>query len=321
MSSPISRGSAINFHTLMDNVPDTFPFLWGEHLLQKGLAGIIAETDSGKTTLALELCLAIAKGESTFLSIPLNPRRRAALFVSTEDDLDLLGIRMKRFQSTQSLIVNKTPIAFDLMSGSSERTIQSIKDALPEHGVDLIVVDAFGDLLMDDPNNAAQVRQILTAYQSLAAELDCVILFIHHVRKTAGAVPSKADALGSTAFQAKLRTLVGVSMNLDRSIEIKLLKGNYSSADAKDLIITVNNDAHGIRYLNMISARERRASNHQAQLDVLAEVLQRLGADHPKAMILKEARRFGYNRGRSSFYNDLALIQASEEIAEVSIAE
>lgn len=61
------------------------PHLWEPYFPKTGLVGICGPSESGKSPLVKQLCLAIVNGDTTFLNSPLNSTHKNVIFISTEE--------------------------------------------------------------------------------------------------------------------------------------------------------------------------------------------------------------------------------------------
>jgi hypothetical protein len=200
-------------------IPDLIP--------QGALTVLIGEDGIGKTQLMTQLCLAIAMGETSFLTLPLETiSHKRCLICATEDSKQkFIGAASKQFDSIyQGEDPNKCLI--DFTEGSDFDSFDDLKEELntklDENFYDLIVVDALGDLftLLDgDINSNSDARRLLGHFQHLCNERDTTIIIIHHAakskivakRKEGKLFVEKNDQQGAGAITQKPRTVLALT--------------------------------------------------------------------------------------------------------------
>ena len=94
----IMESNSITAYELLNSNNDPKPQQLLEGVFEStGLACIAGSTDTGKSMLLRDLCIAITQEEETFLGFKLNTKSHTAIFVSTEDSkamtTHLLGIQ------------------------------------------------------------------------------------------------------------------------------------------------------------------------------------------------------------------------------------
>ncbi|WP_159257227.1 AAA family ATPase [Tenacibaculum maritimum] len=211
-----------------------------------GLASLIGSSDTGKSTFLRQLALSIALGLDNFVGYKINSNTRNVIFISTEDDPSstsfslkkpLQKILSKNHQLNKSQL-NHFKFIFDVdLSEKSERNlIKILNKDLSEVGADLIIVDAFTDIFSGDINSSTKVREFLNLFSKIAKKHNCLILFLHHTgKKTDKYAASKNNALGSQAFEAKMRVLLELKHHPSNEYQrtLSITKGNYISTEIK----------------------------------------------------------------------------------------
>ncbi|MCD9584764.1 AAA family ATPase [Tenacibaculum maritimum] len=211
-----------------------------------GLASLIGSSDTGKSTFLRQLALSIALGLDNFVGYKINSNTRNVIFISTEDDPVSTSFSIKKplhkilsenHQLNKSLL-NHFKFIFDVdLSEKSERNlIKILNKDLSEVGADLIIVDAFTDIFSGDINSSTKVREFLNLFSKIAKKHNCLILFLHHTgKKTDKYAASKNNALGSQAFEAKMRVLLELKHHPNNEYQrtLSITKGNYISTETK----------------------------------------------------------------------------------------
>lgn len=205
-----------------------------------GLAALVGTSDSGKSTILRQLCIAIALRQETFLNFKLNTNTGKALYVSTEDDPTSIAASIR----TQIEAIEKADnkLDKDLLKNiefifDTDQLLDDLDKGLQKNKCDLIVIDAFADVFTKELNANTQVRQFLNDYDKIAKKHQTLIIFLHHIgKKTMNYDPSKNSIIGSQAFEAKMRVVLELrpSLNSKEEKDLWILKGNFLSQDYKE---------------------------------------------------------------------------------------
>jgi hypothetical protein len=229
--------------SLLENDITEIPMLWG-HLLHKyGIAVLGGSSDTGKSSLLRQLSAAIVNKESEFLGYPLNLTYNSVIIVSSEDDEYSMSSIIKRENLSGYSNENYDNLRFIFdTSNIHEKLIIELK----RQPVDCIIIDALGDFITGEMNAANNVRGFYDFFNSIAKAFKCLVIFLHHTRKSASDItPSKYDLLGSQGFEAKPRSVLMLSIDEkdDNVRYLTLVKGNYTSTEnKKNAIVLKTND-------------------------------------------------------------------------------
>jgi hypothetical protein len=207
---------------------ESIPFLI-EGLFQKvGLAALVGTSDVGKSTILRQLALSVLGLSVDFLGFKVNALHKAAIYVSTEDDETaiayLLGRQMEHRLSKEASLDNLR-FLFD-----SSDVIDQLDGMLSDTPADLVVIDCFTDMYSENMNEANKVRTYLNQFHELARKHKCLVLFLHHTGKgKENEPPSKNNAVGSHAFEAKMRLVVELRKDPVNPLKkhFCIVKGNY----------------------------------------------------------------------------------------------
>lgn len=227
-----------------------------------GIAGLVGGSDVGKSTFLRQLAVAIVIGQTQYLSHELNAPNRSAIYASTEDDessIAYLLSSMPQVKANHPAAFQKLRFIFD-----SDGLLAKLDRMLTNAPADLVIIDAFGDLFGGRTSESSQVRIFLNEYLEVAKKHKCLIIFLHHTGKYKDELaPSKHHILGSQAFEAKMRVVLGLyADNHDAELRhLCVLKGNYLSASYKQesYVLRLNSDL------------EFKATNERVSLDQLAK--------------------------------------------------
>lgn len=206
-----------------------------EPLFQKvGLACIAGSSDAGKSSFLRNLCMNVVSGQENFIGFGINAIHRRAIYVSTEDDenaINFLINKQNMDMKIEPLTLKDLSFVFD-----TANLLDKLDRMMTEKPVDLVCIDAFGDLYSGGMNDNNQVRNFLNDYSQLAQKHQCLIIILHHCgKRTEDSKPSKNNLIGSQGFEAKMRIVMElrndkVEANMKH---LCILKGNYLPQDAK----------------------------------------------------------------------------------------
>lgn len=213
-------------HELLDLVIKEEDNLWESYLPRTGLVCIYGASDTGKSSFLRLLCLSIVAGFTEFLKHKLNPEKKAAIYVSTEDGKLALKRAMEK-QVTPEMKTGPTNLHFVIFD---DELIEVLKEILKKKKVDIIVIDAWADTYLGSMNEANKVRANLNEYAKLAEEHQCLIVILHHMgKRTEHLDPDKNNLLGSQAIEAKCRVVLefrGDKLN-PKNRYITVVKANH----------------------------------------------------------------------------------------------
>lgn len=212
---------------LINNSITEVPMLIPPLFQQVGLASIFGSSDVGKSSLARQQCIMVVASDK-FLDFNVNAKHHRAIYVSLEDDLFAISPLFKKQAKALGLEASQLKgLEFIFFS---DNIISELDQRLTANPADLVVIDPYSQVCSKDMYKANEVRDVLAEYQNLAIKHRCLIIFIHHTRKTGESLnPSKNNALGSQAFEAYLRLLLEVKSNINNPDKkhVCVVKGNY----------------------------------------------------------------------------------------------
>lgn len=236
----------VNGRSMLENDIIEIPMLWG-HLLQKyGIAVLAGSSDTGKSSLLRQLATAIVSGETQFLNYDLKATHRSVIIVSSEDDEDSMSaiIKREKIEVHSNEAYENLRFIFDV-SGIEGK----LKAELKRQSADCVIIDALSDFIPGEMNSVNNVRQFYNNYRAITVEFKCLILFLHHTRKSASDItPSKYDLLGSQGLEAKPRSVLMLSID-EKKDDIRyltLVKGNYTTSGHKRDAIALKTNANFI---------------------------------------------------------------------------
>ena len=187
----------ISAQRLLKEPEENTQWVWEGILPQGGMSLLVAKPKVGKSTLALNLAVAVSRGED-FLGRPTI--RGPVVYLALEEKR---GEIRKRLMAME---VEDEPI--HLHFGLAPKgAIDQIDLLLAETGAVLLVVDTLQKLArVKDLNDYATVTTTLEPLLALARERNCHILLTHHAGKTERT--DGDDILGSTALLGSVDTAI-----------------------------------------------------------------------------------------------------------------
>ena len=219
------KSRAITAHQILGLGIKDYPTLLQGIFPLKGIAAIGGSSDLGKSYFLQQLSVAVASGNQEFVGIKLNVEKKAALYLSTEDDDFAMNIRLQKLKgfATQEGL-NNLRFIFD-----PQNLVDTIDRELSILPSSLVVIDAFGDAFRGSLNDSISIRNFLDPFKKLYQKHECLIVFNHHCGKhNQYKIPSKDNLLGSQGFESSMRTLI--EMRQDPKDESKrhlcIVKGN-----------------------------------------------------------------------------------------------
>jgi len=219
------------------------PFLLDKLIPKESLVVLAGQSEIGKSTLYTQLALAIIRGDVEFLGCKLNSTFNRVLIVSTEDGPIPLSFRANKQIIEATIGVEKYKNCNVIFNFDELRV--RLKKYLDQNPVDLIIIDAFGDVFQGDINASNSVRNFLNTYVSFIQRYKCSVLFVHHICKGNKKQKSEKDQLlGSTGIEGKMRNVLMLSIVNDQH-QLSIAKGNYVSREDKKtpLYLNFNSDA------------------------------------------------------------------------------
>jgi archaellum biogenesis ATPase FlaH len=238
----IDLENEFNAYQLYNAGTKEIPKLLDPFLQTTGLASVVGESDSGKSTFLRQLAISIVLKLDNFLGFKLNGKTNKVIYVSTEDDPDSIRFGLKK--QVDSIISENNQLDLKLLENiryifDTNKLLENLTSKLNEQPVDLIIIDAFADVFDKELNANTQVRNFLNSYDKLAKKHNCLIVFLHHITKSGSQKsPSKNNIIGSQGFEAKMRVVLEIRPIKAKQNEVKLmvLKGNFMRQSEKNRI-------------------------------------------------------------------------------------
>jgi hypothetical protein len=225
-------------------------FLWDNLIPRIGTGLLVGQPDLGKSQLAKELAIMISKGSTEHLGMKLKPIHNHVLYVFTEDQEEGVSSSLhKQLNKHSDLDKSKLSLAF-LRDETIAELIQKLDAFCSLTPVDLVVIDAFGDIFSgSDTNNNIQMRRDIKAFDDVVRKHKISVLFVHHINKSGyGKNPSQELIQGGSGLTQKVRFALFLSKNDDGQKFLNVAKGNYSSSFYKDNRLPVDFDEETLTF-------------------------------------------------------------------------
>ncbi len=154
-----------------------------EGLLAQGLFILAGSPKVGKSWLALELCLAVAKGEKLF---DRNTTQGSALYFCLEDSYPRIQSRLYELTDEPSDKLYFSLKADTIGSGLEE---QIIKFKSEHDNLRLVVIDTLQMVRNETESSYGSDYAEIVPLKALAEQLGITIVLVHHLRKAADSDP------------------------------------------------------------------------------------------------------------------------------------
>lgn len=201
--------------------------------LQKtGLACLAGSSDTGKSSILRQLAVSIVTGEPDFLGFKIDAKHHSVIYVSTEDpERETAYLLSRQTTRYKPELLQGMRFIFDI-----EDLFCELKRRLAWKPADLVIIDCFADTYGRDLKDTQQIRAYLHAFQELAREHECLVLFLHHTgKRTESFEPSKNNLLSGQGFEAKMRLVIELRSDPMNPFHrhLCIVKGNYLPASYK----------------------------------------------------------------------------------------
>lgn len=191
------------FDDLKSQTTERRPMLWDGLLPQDELNLIAGLKSKGKTTLTLQLALAIAQGDSEFLGRKLNCRYNRALIAKFEGSgparLADLAKNYSQFNTGNRLEF------FAASSLSEEEVVQTLEGLQKKNPYDLIVIDCLGNIVRGDQKSGEVAQEFYRKFEQLAQQT-CILFIAHFTKEAYEKTPSGKQIKGSSDWANRART-------------------------------------------------------------------------------------------------------------------
>lgn len=217
-----------------DLVAEKFDWNWViGGLVGRGTTGmIVADPHVGKSTLAIQLCLAIAAGHNTLGWRITEPHR--VLYAFAEGARALVAERIKACAASSGMsIIPPTGFVQAPCFADFDVTSDGFRDLIAEARPDFAVLDALGYFFRGDENSSMEWKaKMMVPLRKLTEEFGTSFCIIHHQVKDSDTKKGWQKGRGTSAMFADVDWYV--------RMETKEGEGNESTR-----ILVVDKNKHG----------------------------------------------------------------------------
>lgn len=234
---------------------ETYPYLL-EKFIPKGCISFLAgSSDSGKSLFTLNLAISIITDQKEYIGQKIDQTYGKVLLISSEDGPIALSIRIKKLLNGKNLL--NTQRERMIILTNSDGLYERVKGILSHYSVDLIILDAFGDVFAGDINTSNHVRLFLDKFDRLIQKHNSSMLIIHHIAKgKERQAANKGQLLGSVGIEGKSREVMILSKDASMPSKrtLKVVKANYASEEDKRISYELIFDPETLTYKSMGTA-------------------------------------------------------------------
>jgi hypothetical protein len=171
------------------------------------LALLLGDKKTGKSTALLELCVAVARREASWLGFPINHDRRGfAVYVCGEDSPGEVLDRVRRMTG------GETPFGLNIIPALGT-DLDDILKQLDSEKIRLLAIDPARKFFTGDEDSSDQVSGFFNRIESLTAKKNCATIATHHLKRESnpGTVAEVANRVrGSGVWLERPRVVLGM---------------------------------------------------------------------------------------------------------------
>ena len=233
-----------------------------EGLISEGLTLLTGKPKIGKSWMALEMAMAVARGDTALGAFEC--KQGLVLYCALEDNVR----RLQRRMETRFSRLNEWPSSFVFttsMKRLDEGLLDDLAEWIEENQPKLIIIDTLACIRQSRAREAGYSSDYasLAPLQELAGELGVAIVVVHHLRKMQGEDPF--DMISGTTG---LTGAVDAALVIDRSSEGTTLYGR--GRDIEEIEFAVEFGIGGWELLGNVD-EVRRSSERGAILQVISD--------------------------------------------------
>lgn len=188
---------------------------------------LVASSEAGKSTLLLNLAIAIARELLSFLGWPLGATKSRCIYVSTEDGISQLKTRLKAMLGNS--VIPDDSILF-ILDGTD--LAKRLDETLEKYPSDLVILDTWGDFV-GGKYDAEFTRKTMQEIRRVCVKHDSTPLYVHHTNKASENIPDKSSIKGAGDFEQACRVVMMLSIYQDNRW-LCCVKGNPFPDDTKN---------------------------------------------------------------------------------------
>jgi hypothetical protein len=231
----------VSVHDVISHPSPPPEFVWDGYLPRGVVSMLAAHGGTGKSTIALMLCVAASLGRPLF---GVETVQCNALFVSLEDSASVIRHRLanicQKWDINPASLDGKLTIADGTgdpelftadhrAAGVKTRSYFEMNQLVKSGEVGLVVVDNASDAYGGDEIQRRQVRAFIRALMEVAKPVNCALLLLAHVDKSTSRSkqPENSEGYsGSTAWNNSVRSRLFMKRDESGNLNIEHQKSN-----------------------------------------------------------------------------------------------
>ena len=192
------------FDFLMQTDPE-IDWLWEGILPSDGIGLLVAKPKVGKTTMAINLAVAVTRGQE-FLGRAT--KQKTVVYLALEGSRQQLKVLMSNLGVEDEEILIHFGVA-------PKNAMNELVPLIKQTGAGLVIVDVFQKMAKTaDINDYSKLSNVMDLFVKPSKELSCCILLLHHANKS---IREDGDnVLGSTALLGGVDVLVSIKSTKGR---------------------------------------------------------------------------------------------------------
>lgn len=260
---PRNQFNIQSFADMLKEPEEELDFLVHGLLPRAGTSIVAGPPKVGKTTLARQLAVAVARGEE-FLG--RSTEKGAVLYLALEEKHSEIRRHFLRLGLTSQDNVDIT------CTMPYENQNQQLEHVLTLKHYDLVIIDTlFKFVSVEDGNSYQEVVNALRPLEDIARDSGAHLCLVHHSKKTESKDPIET-LLGSTAIAAAVDTIVGVSKQRLGEREERVVQTRNRYGDPVEASVLSYNKEQGRSVLGPGLGDAEKMQNEARVLSALSEI-------------------------------------------------
>jgi hypothetical protein len=191
------------------------PFLVPGLIPQGAVTLLLGNKKVGKSAIAMELAVAVARREAEWLGFPLNKEkmRGFTVYLSGEDSEETAMERVSLMSDGEN------PMMLEIIPADGSE-IDTLLDRLKKQKIDLLIVDPARKYYKGDEDSSDATSEFFTKLEKFAREKQCAVLVLHHLKRNANP-RTLADVArqyrGSSVFLDRPRVTLAILRQSDET--------------------------------------------------------------------------------------------------------
>ncbi len=243
---------------------------------------LVAATNIGKTTLALNLALTIAAGGEFLPVAPENTTPKRVLLIDGETrsprlQRDIYRMMRDWSEPERDKVKDNLYIICDEELGgvplnlSYEQHMKSVTRTARQHMPDLIIIDTLSALftVSNENDNAEMVKRVMRPLAALAKETGAAVLVLHHLGKQ-----SEDSLTSNRAYRGRGASAIGASARLVMLLQpdshdrecVVLSCAKSKGEHFEDVVMRLDRNS---RWFSVVSQLSKKNSSYEAVIEAV----------------------------------------------------